>query len=251
MVLQLQGADATALALLHLLVAEPGVLIVQLVAQPIQQRVDAVMDQVALGEGERWGLHQLVANRPGQLRQGWIGTEQLLQPLRPCTDRRVQPSGELGQPFQAIGDGHQIAGTGMARSCPASESLQVAHRPQQLADRQPQAAFTHQVAHQILALLNGLAVYQRCFQPAAQATAAHGGEGAIDGPEQRPLQLVVALGGGELEVAAGLGIQHQGIAAVHDRRHLKGNAAVLLQGLGVLQITQQAAEGLQGQGVLR
>ena len=95
-VLQLQGADATALALLLLLVAEPGVLIVQLVAQPIQQRVDAVMDQVALGEGERWGLHQLVANRLGQLRQGWIGAEQLLQPLRPCADRRVQPSGELG-----------------------------------------------------------------------------------------------------------------------------------------------------------
>ena len=47
-VLQFQGADAAALALLLLLVAEPGVLIVQLVAQPIQQRVDAVMDQVTI-----------------------------------------------------------------------------------------------------------------------------------------------------------------------------------------------------------
>ena len=187
-----------------------------------------------------------MANRSGQLRQGWIGAEHLLQPLRPCADCRFQPSGELGQPFKAIGDGHKIAGTGMARPGPAGQPFQVPHRPQQLADRQPQAAFTHQAAHQILALLNGLAVHQRCFQPAAQATAAHGGEGAIDGPEQRPLQLVVALGGGELEVAAGLGIQHQGIAAVHDCRHLEGNAAVLLQGLGVLQVAQQATEGLQG-----
>ena len=115
-----------------------------------------------------------------------------------------------------------------------------------MADRQPQAAFSHQGAHQILPLLNGLAVHQRCFQPAAQATAAHGGQGAIQGPEQRLLQLVVALGGGELEVAAGLGIEHQCIAAVHDLRHLQRNAAVLLQGLSVLQVTQQAAEGLQG-----
>ena len=44
---------------------------------------------------------------------------------------------------------------------------------------------------------------------------------------------------------------HQGIAAVHDRRYLQGDAAVLLQGLGVLQVAQQATEGLQGQGVLR
>ena len=99
--------------------------------------------------------------------------------------------------------------------------------------------------------MNGLAVHQRCFQPAAQATAAHGGEGAIDGPEQRPLQLVVALGGGELEVASGLGVEHQGIAAVHDRWYFQGNPAVLLQGLRVLQVAQQAAKGLQGQGVLR
>ena len=38
---------------------------------------------------------------------------------------------------------------------------------------------------------------------------------------------------------------------MHDRWHLQGNAAVLLQGLGVLQVAQQATEGLQGQGVLR
>ena len=46
--LQLQGADATELTLLLLLIAEPGVLIVQLVAQPIKQWVDAVMEQISL-----------------------------------------------------------------------------------------------------------------------------------------------------------------------------------------------------------
>ena len=82
---------------------------------------------------------------------------------------------------------------------------------------------------------------------AAKAAAAHGGEGAVDRPEQRPLQLVVALGGGELQVAAGLGIQHQGIAAVHDDFwHFQGNAAVLLQGLGVLEVAQQPDQGLEG-----
>ena len=47
-VLQFQGADATELALLLLLVTEPGVLIVELVAQPIQQWVDAVVDGITV-----------------------------------------------------------------------------------------------------------------------------------------------------------------------------------------------------------
>ena len=103
-VLQLQGADANALALLLLLMAEPGVLIVQLVAQPIQQRVDAVMDQIALGEGERGAstsLWRIVRASPPGLDRGRAAT---YHPSR--ADRRVQPGGELGQLFQAIGDGH-------------------------------------------------------------------------------------------------------------------------------------------------
>ena len=38
---------------------------------------------------------------------------------------------------------------------------------------------------------------------------------------------------------------------MHDRRHLHGNAAVVFQGLGVLQVAQQPAERLQSQGMFR
>ena len=139
-----------------------------------------------------------------------------------------------------------MAGTG-----PARESLQVAHRSQKPAQGLAQVALLHQQCHHSLALLDGDEVHQRRFDPAAQAAPTHGRVGAIHGPEQGALQLSIPLGGGELQVAAGLGIEHQGIAAVHDRGHLQGNAAVVFEGLGVLQITQQAAEGLQGQGMLR
>lgn len=42
--LQLQGADPIALALLLFLMAEPGVLNIQLVVQSIQERFDAVVE---------------------------------------------------------------------------------------------------------------------------------------------------------------------------------------------------------------
>ena len=59
------------------------------------------------------------------------------------------------------------------------------------------------------------------------------------------------MGGGEFQVATGLGIEHQGFAAVHDRRHIQGNPGVLLQGLGVVHVMQQPPEGAQGQGQFR
>ena len=53
-------------------------------------------------------------------------------------------------------------------------------------------------------------------------------------------------------MAAGLGIQHQGIARMPQPRPLQGDgAAVLRQGVGAVQVGQQAAGGPQGQRRLR
>ena len=106
----------------------------------------------------------------------------------------------------------------------------------------------HQQADHRLAQQNLLQIHQRGFQPAAQAAAAHGGEGLIDGPEQRALQLTIPLGGGELQVATGLGIEHQGIAAVNDLGNIEGDARLLVEGLSVVHVLEQSAEGTQGQG---
>ena len=57
--------------------------------------------------------------------------------------------------------------------------------------------------------------------------------------------MTITLGGSELEVAAGLGIKHQGITAVLDCWPLEGNGADLIEGLGVAQVGHQAPQGPQ------
>ena len=142
------------------------------------------MDQLSFRERQGRCLHQVVADAAGEIGEGGRGVEQVMQPVRTVGDGSLQASGELGQSLQAIGDGHQITGAGMAGTCPASQPFEITHRPQQLTDREPQLALVHQGAHQILALLDGAAVHQGGFEPAAQAATTHGGKGAIEGPEQ-------------------------------------------------------------------
>ena len=62
--------------------------------------------------------------------------------------------------------------------------------------------------------------------------------------------MPVSLGGGELQVATGLGIENQGITAVNDFGNIEGDARFLVEGLGVVDVLEQSAEGTQGQGQL-
>ena len=75
-VLQAQVAVAAALPFQALLLGQPGVLIIELVAQAIQQRVHPVVDQAAFTEGERRGVHQGMADLAGQIAEGGIGDQQ-------------------------------------------------------------------------------------------------------------------------------------------------------------------------------
>ena len=86
---------------------------------------------------------------------------------------------------------------------------------------QPQRALAHQLADGIGAAGNGRGLHQRGLDPAAQATAAHGGHRAIEGPEQGAMQTAAQLGAGEFEVAPGLGIEHQLVAGVPEPRRLQ------------------------------
>ena len=157
----------------------------------------------------------------------------------------------MRQPLQAIGDGHQIAGAGVTGTGTTRQPLQIPHGPQQPAQALAQVALLHQGAHHRLPTTDRGQIHQRCFDPATQAAPPHGGEGAIDRPEQGALQGAVALGGGEFQVAAGLGIQHQGITAVDDPGTLQRHGAGVIQGLGVAQVGQQPPHGPQGEGQLR
>ena len=55
-VLEFEAGEAAEPALLGFLLGQPGVLVVELVAQLIEGRINAVVEQAALGEGEGWGV---------------------------------------------------------------------------------------------------------------------------------------------------------------------------------------------------
>ena len=242
-VLEFESGNAAGAALGGLLLGQPGVLVVELVAQVVQQRIHAVVDQAAFGEAQRRGVEQGVAQLGGQGLKLRPGAGQGLQ-------RGAAGLGELGrqqgQALEAIGQGHQVAGRGAAGTGAAGQAFQVAHRPQQPAHRQPQGPTCHQLAHAALAPEDRFALHQRRLDPAPQAAAAHGGVGAIQRPEQGALQLAAQLGAGELQVAAGGGIEHQGIAGVPAGGQIQGH----LRLAGAIEVVHQAAGGAHRQGQL-
>ena len=128
MVLEFEGADAAEPPLLGLLAGQPGVLVVELVAQPIEGRVDAVVDQAALTEGKGWGIEQGVAQVGGQGLELGPGPGQGLQGGAAGFG---ELGGQLGQALETIGQGHQIPGRGAAGAGAAGQAFQVAHRAQQ------------------------------------------------------------------------------------------------------------------------
>ena len=182
-VLEFEGGDAAGAALRQLLLRQPGVLIVELVAQAIELRVHPVVDQAPLAQAQGRRVHQHVA----QLRRQLLQLRPRLaqgQQGRAAHPRLAHQRRQLREALQPIGEGHQIPGGGGAGAGPARQPLQIPHGPQQAPHRLAQLALVHQVGHPVLALEDGRAVHQGRLDPAAQAAAPHGGHGAIQGPQQ-------------------------------------------------------------------
>ena len=57
--------------------------------------------------------------------------QQRFQNQGPLLQGALQPTGQSGQPFQPISDGHQITGAGMTGSSPPCQPFQIPHRPEQ------------------------------------------------------------------------------------------------------------------------
>ena len=184
MVLQTQVADAAELFLQTLLLGQPGVLVIELIAQAIQQRIHSVVDEPAFAEGERRSIHQGMANGGCQFSERRVGWQQRLQNLWPSVQRSLQATGQSGQAFQPIGDGHQVAGAGMTGAGSTRQPFQISHGPEQPTQALAQGPLVHQQAYHALPFLDGLEIHQWCFQPAAQTSPTHGGQGLVDGPEQ-------------------------------------------------------------------
>ncbi len=195
MVLEPQVGVAASAALARLLLGQPGVLVVELVAQAIEEGVHTVVDQASFAEGHGRGVEQVVAQfgrQGGQLGPG------LAQGLQGRADALLEQPRQPRQPLQAIGQGHQVAGGGAAGAGAARQALQIPHRPQQPPQGQPQGAMLHQLPHGLLAHEDRGPLHQGGLDPTPQAAAPHGGGGAIEGPEQRAVVAAAQLGAGEL-----------------------------------------------------
>ena len=81
-VLQTEIGVAAQLTFLLFLFSQPAVLIVELVAQAIEQGIDAVVDQAPLAQAQRRGVDQLVADRLSQGQQVWVRHQQMGEPIR-------------------------------------------------------------------------------------------------------------------------------------------------------------------------
>ena len=181
--LQPQGADPAQLSLLMFLLREPGILVIELVAEAVEQGVDAVVNQTPFTKGERRRFQQGVTHGCGEVLQLWFRIKQCLEPCRSICELAFQLSCKLRNPSQSVGDSDQIAGAGMASSCTARQPFEIPHGAQQSAQRLTQGPVLHKAAHHGLALLDRSKIHQWGFDPAPKATPAHGGEGAIDRPE--------------------------------------------------------------------
>ena len=119
------------IGLLLFLFGQPAVLIVELIAQTIQEWINAVVDEASFRERQRWRTHQGVSDCCGQSRKIDVRFRQVIQPFRGVIDTSFQLGGESGETFQAVSDSHQIAGTGVSRSGSAGQTLQIPHGSKQ------------------------------------------------------------------------------------------------------------------------
>ena len=89
------------------------------------------------------------------------------------------------------------------------------------------------------------AVDQRAGELVAQAAGAHGGVGAVEDCQEAALAAGVAAGGFELEVAAGEGVELHEVGGAVD---VDAGEDVEGGGVGVLDVAQEDAHGVGGEG---
>ena len=126
-VLEFQGADPAVPPFRLLLLSQPGVLVIQLVAQTIELGVHAVVDQSSLRQGQRWGLQQLVPQFSGE---GIEFVPRSRQGQERCTGDLAQQASQGRKSLQTIGQGYEIPCGCGACAGPSGEPLQIPHGSQ-------------------------------------------------------------------------------------------------------------------------
>ena len=133
-------------------------------------------------------------------------------------------------------------GPAVPSTTPAEQALEILQRSQRVAQQRALAGPERQLLDAVQPLADAFQFDQRPQQPRAQQPPAHGARRAIDLVEQRAVPLALAAGD-ELQVAAGHGVDAQGVGRRPERQGL--NVAEV-RFVRVAQIPQQASGGSRG-----
>ena len=149
--------------------------------------------------------------------------------------------------LQGLPDRGHLPGGGLLQGHPGGEALQVAQALQGLAPAGPQQAVLKKKFDAVQPGLDGRQVLQGIAQPAAQAPGPHGGDGAVQGVQERALAGAAAPGLEDLQVAQGGFIQSQVVVPGIGKQPVQVGQ---FRGVGVVQIAEDGPGRGNPQGVV-
>ena len=235
--LDLQVGDAGALPLAGFEFQQEGPAVGLDAAQLVELGVEAGGDHAAVAQHRR-GLRR---DGAGEQVQRHLGRGEFFQ--HPHQQRRLgcaEGGAQLGEAGQAVAQGRQIPRPCAAQRDPGGDALHVRHPAQHPPHRLDRALA--QLADRHVAVGRCGAVAQRVVQGVAQPARAHAGGAAVEQREQRGRRLA-AQGLGDLEVAAGGGVEAQEGAVTLGGEGGDVGQRLALGGAGVVEQRRGGGQG--------
>ena len=205
-VADLERLDAGPLLLAGLQLGQDAAGVGEQGAQVVHLAAVARADDAALAHGERRLVDDAAGDQVAQLRQ----TVQV--PAQPGQqDGRLVGQLDLqgGQAAQAGRQGDEVTAPGGAVDDAGDEPFQVRDLLERLDDLAAGDGPIDEPGHGVEPPPDGDGVEQRPLQPAAHETAAHGGAGVVEDPQERAALFLAVQGRGQLQVAAGRRVEGQ------------------------------------------
>ena len=178
--LDLERLDPGASDLLGLIGGDPRAPVRRRVAQVVELRVDARADEPAVAEGGGRRVHERRLDRRHQLGKVVEAPGRRSQQPRAVPRQRRQPLADARHGLEPRGDGLQIAGVAAPQRDPRDRALEVAHAPEQLAQRRERRARLRQRLHRVVARADGVKILEGPRDPAPQQARAHRRPGRVE-----------------------------------------------------------------------
>ena len=235
-VADLQGIDAALADVLALQLGDDAAALVAQAAGFVELLVEARGDEFAVAGEERRFVDQRLAetsDEGGMAAEGVAGGG---EDLRNVAVKGLAQALGLGE---AVAEGGEVAGAAAVEREAREGALEVGDAAEEVAGRAGDGGFGVEVGDGALAGADEAGVGRRGVEAGLEQAGTAAGQRAVDGGEERAL-AAAGHGAGELEVAAGGGVDlHQAAGALADRRAQERQAAAL----GELEVVDDGAEG--------